>query len=64
MTWVGEATHWCPCPAHHRKNTCRHVAAVALAVEVEARESLASGTPETRAAAAARLQAIEEEFAL
>lgn len=59
VTWVGESTHWCPCPAHHRKNTCRHVAAVALAIEVEARQAV---TPERRALAAARLATIAKEF--
>lgn len=62
VTWVSEGAAWCPCPAHHRRNCCRHVQAVALAIETEAREMVAT-TPEQRAEAAARLREIEEEFA-
>jgi hypothetical protein len=60
--WRTEDTFWCGCPAHAHRGVCRHVQQVALAVELEARDSLTRATPETRAAAAARLAAIETLF--
>lgn len=63
VEWVGAGSCWCGCPGFTRKQTCRHVEAVALAVEVEARDAVANATPEQRAAAAARLDQIEELFA-
>jgi hypothetical protein len=63
VEWVGEGACWCGCPAFARKQSCRHVQAVALAVEIEAREAVARSTPETRAEAAGRLLTIEKEFA-
>lgn len=62
VEWISEGACWCPCPAFARRQACRHVAAVALAVEIEARESVARTTPAQRADAAARLAAIEKEF--
>lgn len=62
VEWVSEGACWCPCPAFARRRTCRHVAAVALAIEIEAREAIARSTPEQRSAAAGRLLAIEEMF--
>lgn len=61
--WQHEAAHWCGCVGHELRGSCRHVEAVALAVEVEARQLLEQATPESRADAAARLARIEEEFA-
>lgn len=63
VVWVTEGVAWCGCPAFQRKQTCRHVEQVALAVEIEAREMVAASTPESRAEAAARLNQIAEEFA-
>lgn len=50
----------CFCPAFAHRGVCRHTQAVALALEVEARTQ---ATPERRAEAARRLNAIEREFA-
>lgn len=63
-TWTvlyqGSALMHCFCPAFAHRATCRHVEAVALAVEVEARTPV---TPERRADAARRLTQLEEMFA-
>lgn len=59
--WVAEGTCWCGCPGFARRQACRHVQAVAQAIEVEARQG---ATPERRAEAEARLREIEAEFAL
>jgi hypothetical protein len=64
VEWITEGTCWCGCPAFARKNSCRHVEAVAWAIEVEVRELMAQSTPEQRARAAARLDEIAQEFAL
>lgn len=53
---------WCACPRHENTGRCWHVEQVALAIEVEVRESFAQSTPESRAAAAARLAQIAQEF--
>ena len=63
VIWVSEGAHWCGCQGFTRQQRCRHAAAVALAVETEARE-MVTGTPASRAEAAARLHEIEEMFAL
>lgn len=60
--WQHETAHWCGCARHHHTASCHHVQIVAEAVEIEARESLARHTPESRAAAAARLAHIAQEF--
>lgn len=64
VVWIGGGTQWCGCPGFAQRGTCRHVEQVALAVELEAREAKSNTTPESRAAAAVRMQRIEEEFAL
>ena len=53
---------WCACPSFQRRQVCRHAEAVALAVEVEAREEVARSTPASRSEAAARLSRIASEF--
>jgi hypothetical protein len=60
VIWRCADVHWCDCPAHQRRRTCRHVQAVALAVEVEAHRP---ATPERRAFAARRLAEIAKEMA-
>lgn len=60
VRYQGPALMHCFCPAFGRTQTCKHCAAVALAVEVEARQAV---TPERRQQAAARLHEIEEMFA-
>ena len=57
----GDLRH-CFCPAFTRKQTCRHVEAVADAVAAEARAAVANATPEQRAEAAERLANVEELF--
>ena len=59
VVWQTPELHFCGCPAHHRRQSCRHVQAVALAVEVEARQAIPL---ERRQLAAARLTEIEEMF--
>jgi len=60
VRYQGPALFWCGCPPFQRTQTCKHCAAVALAVEVEARRP---ATPERRAFAARRLAEIAEEVA-
>lgn len=60
VLWRTEGIAWCPCPGFQRRQRCRHVAEVALAIEIESRQA---PTEATRAAAAARLQEIERMFA-
>jgi hypothetical protein len=61
--WVTEGTAHCFCAGFAHRGTCRHLAAVALAIEVEARQSLEQTTPAGRAEAAAKLAELAEEFA-
>lgn len=61
VEFVAEGVRWCACPAFQRAQRCRHVEAVEAAVEAEWRRALAS-TPESRAAAALRLQVLAEVF--
>lgn len=62
VLWITSGTCWCGCPRFALKGQCRHVEAVAAAVEIEAREAKANTTPESRASAAGRLQRIAAEF--
>jgi hypothetical protein len=62
--WRTYDVAFCGCPSFTHRRRCRHLEQVALAIEVEARETVAAGTPETRAAAAARLDHIAKEFDL
>jgi hypothetical protein len=62
VEYIGPGTAWCGCPAFARRQTCRHVEAVAWAVEAEAFQQIENTTPEQRAAAATRLSNIEELF--
>lgn len=62
VIWVTETACWCDCVAFSRKQTCRHVAAVADAIEAEARAFAATVTPEQRQAAAGRLNEIAALF--
>lgn len=57
--WVTDGVSWCGCPDFAHRETCRHVAQAALAVEIEARQE---ATPASRAAAAAKLKQLEEMF--
>jgi len=61
VVWQTEGLAFCGCPGHQHRGACKHVAAVALAIEVEARQA---ATPETRAEAAARLAHIAEVFSV
>jgi hypothetical protein len=60
--WRTEGVHFCFCPGFQHRATCRHLAAVALAVEVEARQSLEQTTESERAIAALKLQELERIF--
>lgn len=60
--WQTEGTAFCFCPGFQHRGTCRHLAAVALAVEVEARQSLEQTTDSERALAALKLRELERIF--
>ena len=60
--WRTEGVHFCFCPGFQHRGTCRHLAAVALAVEVEARQSLEQTTESERAIAALKLRELERIF--
>lgn len=64
VLWITEGTAHCFCPAFQHRGTCRHVAEVAHAIEIEARGSLETATPASKAAAGARLAELEREFSL
>lgn len=40
VIWLAPDSNHCPCPAYQYRARCRHTAAVAAAVETEAREQL------------------------
>lgn len=62
VIWITEGTAHCFCEGFQHRGTCRHVAETALAVEIEARQSLERATRATRAEAASALAAIAQEF--
>jgi uncharacterized Zn finger protein len=62
VLWQTEGVHFCFCPGFQHKGTCRHLAAVALAIEIEARQSLEQTTDAERAIAALKLAELERIF--
>jgi len=64
VIWISEGLAYCGCHGFSHRQECRHVAEVALAIEIEARDLVQGSTAASRAEAQARLEHIEKEFSL
>jgi len=58
VLWITEGTAHCFCPGFAHRGRCRHLNEVALAIEIEARQTSES----ERAIAALKLQELERVF--